>query len=68
MRSAQTVVIIVDGVPVEIMCADLADIVRSKVAADRAKDRKSLVLLQAQLAQRRTSRPTTGPDRGSIEF
>lgn len=50
--SAQSISIDIDGVPTRILCADLADIVRSKEATLRDKDKESLPLLRAQLSKR----------------
>ena len=50
--SAQSIVINVDGESTRVLCADLADIVRSKEAALRDKDEQVLPLLRAQLDQR----------------
>lgn len=55
--SAQSISIEIDGVPTHILCADLADIVRSKEVTLRDKDKRSLPLLQAQLAKRRKQLP-----------
>ena len=68
MRSAHPVRIEIDGSLIEIMCADLADIVASKIAADRAKDRGAVVLLQAQLEQERGPQRSPDPDPGGIDI
>ena len=51
-QRAHTVLLVVDGETTQVRCADLADIVRSKQAADRPKDRDVLALLVAQLEDR----------------
>ena len=67
-QDAHTVLIEVDGEVLPVRCADLAVIVRSKAAANRAKDRQVLALLVAQLeereAQRRRGDRRRGGDRG----
>ena len=55
-RAAHTVTIEVDGEPLPVRCADLADIVRSKQAADRFKDRGDLEILVPQLREREARR------------
>lgn len=50
--SARSISIEIDGVPTRVLCADLADIVRSKEVTLRDKDKESLPLLRAQLAKR----------------
>ena len=66
-QRAQTVLLRVGDETFPVRCADLADIVRSKQAANRPKDDQSLQLLIAQLqdrdAHRRRGRGS-GPDRG----
>ncbi len=62
-KRAHTVVLSVDGETLRVRCADLADIVRSKQAADRPKDREVLELLVAQLEDRDT-RQRQDPGRG----
>ncbi len=52
----------VDGEVLPVRCADLAVIVRSKAAANRAKDRQVLALLVAQLEEREAQR-RRGSDR-----
>lgn len=65
---AHTILIRVGDQTFPIRCADLADIVRSKQAANRPKDDQSLQLLIAQLEDRdaHLRRPglRRGPDRG----
>ena len=51
IRSANKVVIDAGGAQVEIWCADIDDILRSKAAANRPKDRPSVELLRAQIRQ-----------------
>ena len=51
-QRAHTVLLRVDDETIRVRCADLADIVRSKQAADRPKDREVLELLVAQLEDR----------------
>lgn len=64
-QRAHTVLISVDGDTIPVRCADLADIVRSKQAADRPKDREVMELLVAQLHDRDANRqPRRGDDRG----
>lgn len=53
IRSAHKIVIDADGAQVEIWCADIDDIMRSKAAADRPKDRPSVELLRAQIETKR---------------
>ena len=52
--TARKIVIDAEGAQVEILCADIEDIVRSKAEADRPKDNKSIELLEHQIARRRT--------------
>ena len=61
-QDAHTVLIEVDGEMLPVRCADLAVIVRSKAAANRAKDRQVLALLVAQLEEREAQR-RRGSDR-----
>ena len=69
MRSAHEVAIEVDGGLFRIMCADLADIVASKIAADRPKDRRAAVVLRAQLEQQRHARRESDtPAAGGIDI
>ena len=64
-QRAHTVLISVDGDTFPVRCADLSDIVRSKQAANRPKDREAMELLVAQLEHRdATRRPRRGPSRG----
>ena len=51
--AAQKIVINTDSGPVEIWCADIEDILRSKESLDRPKDRPSVKRLQAQIQQRK---------------
>lgn len=53
-RTAHTVAIEVDDEVVPVRCADLADIVRSKEAADRTKDSEDLAVLVPQLQHNQT--------------
>ena len=55
-RRAHTILLSVDDETIQVRCADLADIVRSKQAADRPKDREVLELLVAQLKDRDANR------------
>ena len=59
---ARTVTIEADGDHYDVQCADIADIIRSKQAADRPKDHRAVLLLQAQLADETSgaSRPDLG--------
>lgn len=52
LLSSHLVSIDVDGEPITVQCADLADIIHSKRTADRAKDNQVLPLLEAQLDER----------------
>ncbi len=67
-QRAHTVLIRVGDETFPVRCADLGDIVRSKQAANRPKDRAILELLVAQLEDRdahlRRRGPGRGPDRG----
>ena len=64
-RRAHIVPINVDGDTIPVRCADLADIVRSKQAANRPKDQEVIELLVAQLHDRDTSHQSGhGEDRG----
>lgn len=51
--TARKIVIHAGGAQVEILCADIEDIVRSKIEANRPKDEEPVKLLQAQIEQRR---------------
>ena len=51
-KRAHIVMIQVDGEEYPVQCADLADLVRSKTAANRPKDQRVLGLLVAQLEER----------------
>ena len=64
-QRAHTVLMSVDGDTFAVRCADPSDIVRSKQAANRPKDREAMELLVAQLEHRdATRRPRRGPSRG----
>ena len=51
--TARKIVIDAGGAQVEILCADIEDIVRSKIEANRPKDEEPVKLLQAQIEQRK---------------
>ena len=53
LASAHLVNIDVDGEQIGLLCADAADVIRSKTAADRPKDQAVLPLLRAQMDARR---------------
>ena len=55
IRSANKIVIDAGGAQFAIWCADIEDIVRSKTAADRPKDRRSVKLLLAQIEQNKST-------------
>ena len=67
-RRAHIVPISVDGDTIPVRCADLADIVRSKQAANRPKDQEVIELLVAQLHDRDTNRQTRRGDGGSLSL
>ena len=52
--TARKVFIDAEGARIEIMCADIEDIVRSKETANRPKDEKPVQLLRAQMEQRKS--------------
>lgn len=54
--AAHTVLVEIDGEVFPVRCADLADIVRSKEAADRAEDQRDLEVLVPQLEERESRR------------
>ena len=53
LLNARRVGVEVDGVQYRVLCAGLADIYRSKLVADRDKDRRVLPILEAQLDDER---------------
>ena len=63
LRSCHVIPVEVDGEQIDVPCADLADILRSKEAAKRPKDLAVLPILHAQL-EMRNSRRTRGSDTG----
>lgn len=51
--NARKIVIDTDGDQLEILCADIEDILRSKTAANRPKDEEPIILLQAQIERKK---------------
>lgn len=51
--TARKVLIDAEGARIEILCADIEDIVRSKVTANRPKDQESVELLKDQMERRK---------------
>ena len=52
LPNACKVIIEADGDRIEVLCADIRDIVRSKKTAGRPKDQESVSLLKQQMKQR----------------
>ena len=51
--TARKIFIDAEGARIEVLCADIKDIVRSKETANRPKDEKPVKLLRAQIEQRK---------------
>lgn len=51
--NARKIVIDTDGARLEILCADIEDILRSKTAVNRPKDEEPIILLRAQIKRRK---------------
>lgn len=53
--TARKIFIDADGARIEILCADIEDIVRSKETANRPKDEEPVKLLRSQIEQRKAA-------------